>query len=58
MIKELTKAGWVLLRTTGGHDVYVCNHGRIRMPVPRHTMLSPTVVRNIRNGITRCNNGE
>ncbi|WP_285659810.1 type II toxin-antitoxin system HicA family toxin [Actinomycetospora sp. NBRC 106375] len=47
--RELRRHGCTVLRDKGGHEVWGCPCGQHRAPVPHHTMISPGVVRSIRN---------
>jgi predicted RNA binding protein YcfA (HicA-like mRNA interferase family) len=44
---HLKTKGWSLDRTHGGHDIYTHPKSQTKIPVPRHRIISPGVVRNI-----------
>ena len=55
MVKELRDSGWVMTRTDGRHTMYGCPCGKHALPVPTsHRMISPGVVRKIRQAIANC----
>ncbi|MUK01625.1 addiction module toxin, HicA family [Vibrio cholerae] len=45
--RELTKAGFAVIRTSGGHTVWASADGKQTIAVPRHRTVSPGVVRQI-----------
>jgi predicted RNA binding protein YcfA (HicA-like mRNA interferase family) len=45
--RELSKAGFAVIRTSGGHTVWASPDGKQTIAVPRHRTLSPGVVRQI-----------
>ncbi len=45
--KELERHRCRVLRNKGGHEVWGCPCGKHQAPLPRHTTVSPGVVRSI-----------
>lgn len=50
--RALLANGCRLLRSTGGHDVYVCPCGQHVAPLPRHRDISAGVVKNVGKQMT------
>jgi len=48
LIKQLEKAGCVLLRHGSRHDVYLNVNNGQRQPVPRHTEVDEQLARHIK----------
>jgi hypothetical protein len=58
MVRELADALWSELRSDGRHSVFGCPCGNHIIPVPTsHRMISPGVVRKIRQAIENCKRG-
>ena len=47
-IKELQKAGCILLHPGARHDIYLNPRNGLKQPVPRHSELDDTLARHIR----------
>lgn len=47
-IKELQKAGCILLRAGARHDIYLNPRNGLKQPVPRHSELDNLLARHIR----------
>ena len=45
--KHLKTRGWSLERTHGGHDIWSHPESKTKIPVPRHRVITPGVVRSI-----------
>lgn len=45
LVRRLEAAGWVLIRSTGPHDVY--GKGSLTIPVPRHREIKEPTARRI-----------
>ncbi len=54
LIKELSKAGCVLLRHGSRHDIYVNPRTGQKQPIPRHSEVDEQLARHIRKylGVT------
>ena len=48
LIRRLTRAGCVLLRHGGRHDIYVNHATGQRQPVPRHGEIDDALVKHIK----------
>ena len=44
---HLKSRGWSLERTHGGHDIWSHPESKTKIPVPRHRVITPGVVRSI-----------
>ena len=47
-VRELVRAGSVLKRTSGGHDIYYYPTTQRSAPVPRHTEIADSLCRLIK----------
>ena len=47
-VRELVRAGSVLKRTSGGHDIYLNPATQRSAPVPRHTEIADSLCRLIK----------
>lgn len=47
LLKRLSAAGCVLLRSGGGHDIYVNKANGKKQPVPRHTEVDERLAKHI-----------
>ena len=47
-VRQLKRAGCVLLRRGSRHDIYLNPNTAMRQPVPRHTELDNSLARHIR----------
>jgi predicted RNA binding protein YcfA (HicA-like mRNA interferase family) len=57
-IKELTSAGWVLVRSDGRHANYRCPCGQHQFPLPvTHKTVSAGVMDKMRKLIKTCKGG-
>lgn len=54
---ELSKAGWIVIRQTGKHDVWASPDRTATVAVPRHKTVSPGVVRQIAKRLPTTPNG-
>ena len=54
LVRQLTAAGCVLLRSGGRHDIYLNPGTGKKQPVPRHTEVDEHLARHIRRvlGVT------
>ena len=48
LIRQLTKAGCVLLRSGANHDIYLNPNTGQKQPVPRHIEIDNTLAKHIR----------
>ena len=48
LIRQLTRAGCVLLRSGGNHDIYLNPSTGQKQPVPRHTEIDNDLAKHIR----------
>jgi predicted RNA binding protein YcfA (HicA-like mRNA interferase family) len=47
-VKELQRAGCLLLRPGARHDIYINPKNGMKQPVPRHSEIDNTLARHIR----------
>ena len=48
LIRQLTQAGCVLLRSGASHDIYFNPENGLKQPVPRHTEIDNALAKHIK----------